>query len=106
METELKLRFEQSTHLMAVLDEPWFKEFLLPDESGVLRFRNRYFDTKDYKFRSKKAVVRVREVEDHPISIQLKLLRDMQMDCTRDLNGIVNVTKMNSTLCFFSVIRH
>lgn len=66
METELKLRFEQSTHLMAVLDEPWFKEFLLPDESGVLRFRNRYFDTKDYKFRSKKAVVRVREVEDHP----------------------------------------
>lgn len=64
METELKLRFEQKDLLMAVVDEQWFKELLLPDDSGVLRLRNRYFDTKDFKFRSKKAVVRVRELED------------------------------------------
>jgi len=64
VETELKLRFEHKDLLMSVVDEQWFKEILLPDDSGVLHLRNRYFDTKDFKFRLRNAVVRVREVED------------------------------------------
>ena len=47
METELKLNASRMADPMAVLNDTWVRELLLPDSGQTIEMESRYFDTDD-----------------------------------------------------------
>jgi len=63
LETELKLTYPSKEDLLAVVEEPWFKQYLLPEPSTRQELESSYLDTREHLLRKKGAVVRVRQVD-------------------------------------------